>query len=76
MRVQAAGVQAPRPLALGARVPGFRMASHNVGGMRSPGIVDELVCSWHEQNLHLVAVQETWIGGANGAHTPRVSFLL
>lgn len=58
---QAAHRPRPQPVA-GLRQPGLRLATHNVGGMRSASVVHSLVRDWHANRLHLISAQETWVG--------------
>lgn len=58
--------QVPRPHAhqrqQAAVAPGLRIATLNVGGMRSAAVIHRLVREAQVQHLHIIALQETWIG--------------
>ena len=51
-----------------ARALGLRLATHNVSGLGSASKVHRLVVAWRQMGLHIVCIQETWLGrGAAGA---------
>lgn len=52
---------------VGRLAPGLRIASHNVTGLCSQHRLNKLLYHWHSLQLHIVCLQETWVGKPSGA---------
>jgi hypothetical protein len=44
----------------------LRIATHNITGLTSLATVVALLRAWHAAALHVISVQETWVGRHNG----------
>lgn len=60
----------------GRLAPGLRIASHNINAAGSRTKLFQLLHLWHDLNIHIVCVQETWVGKHRGTTEQQLNLWL
>lgn len=60
----------------GRLAPGLRIATHNINAAGSRAKLFQLLHLWHSLNIHIVCVQETWVGKHRGSSEQQLNLWL